>query len=250
LAYVGSSSFRDFKGVLTIDAGDCELLSEFGSSSFSSISNAASSVSFGKLPALRSIGSRSFYDFKGVRTITAGDCELLSEFGDFSFYGISNAAPSVSFSKLSNLTTARSKIFQSFKGTASLTGPFTSWTGPCTNLRAPGTSIYAVDEIPLTQATYAAGMKTDDITCVPDYEFLSYAGDVQLGAMPRLAYIGSNSFREFKGVLTITAGDCELLSEFGDESFGTSFWIHQQFSFFGVVLQALQPDHRRQSHFL
>eukprot|EP00729_Bicosta_minor_P009692 gene9692-2814_t len=220
----GYGAFNSFKGVLTVAAGDCPKLVSIGSYAFYQADNAASKVSFGAMPELGSIGKEAFSYFNGVLTVAAGDCPKLASIGYRAFESVINPSSSVTISNLTGLTTASSgSSFPNFYGAALLSGPFDSYTGPCINLGAAGTTIYAAGEVPLTQARYSAIANGDEteasITCIPSYEFQAYTGNVTLGRMPELGSIGVRAFSYFKGVLTVDAGDCPKLASIEQEAF-------------------------------
>eukprot|EP00729_Bicosta_minor_P012375 gene12375-6579_t len=223
LESVGDHAFNAMKGVLTIDAGNCIDLTKIGSSAFYDLSNAKSAVSFGALPKLTVIASNAFFGMNGVLAINAGACGELTTIAHGAFQDASNPSSSATFANLASLSSASSGSFAGFVGTASLSGPFSSWTGPCTNLGAPGTMIHAVGEVLLTQDWYAAianGSRTEaTIVCIPDNAFTNFAGNVTLGPMPLLTYVGMSAFEQVKGVLTLEAGDCPELTILGCKAF-------------------------------
>jgi hypothetical protein len=190
----------------------------------------AGDVTLGAMPLLATIGAKAFRYFKGTLTLDAGACPLLTSFGDNAFSDMSNPASTVSLSNLTGLTSASFRYdissFYQFAGTTPLTGPFTSWTGGCTNIGTPGANVQPVGEVPLTQARAAAiAAGTDsidsaaDITCIPASEFGGFAGNVTLGAMPLLATIGDEAFKRLNGKLTMHAGACPLLTSIGVDAF-------------------------------
>lgn len=72
----------------------------------------------------------------------------------------------------------------------------------------------------LTKALYEAGNATayQDVTCIPDGEFNSYARDVTLNGLQSLKSIGEQAFEDYVGKFTFT-GDYPALETIGSMAF-------------------------------
>jgi hypothetical protein len=116
LQLVGDRAFKQMTGQLTINTGDCNDFITFGANAFANAGNAASSVTFGALPALEVVGAEAFKQMTGQLTINSGICNVLLIIGVGAFQGASNAASYVSFRSLINLHTIQSLAFKKYKG--------------------------------------------------------------------------------------------------------------------------------------
>eukprot|EP00729_Bicosta_minor_P012376 gene12376-6580_t len=184
LKSVGYNAFNSMKGVLTIDAGDCSELTTIGWAAFRDVSNVASTISFGALPNLTSVGSYAFQQMVGVLTIDAGDCAELSTIGQQAFSidthdiygypsGVSNPASTVSFGALPKLASVGEKAFNS------MTGVLTIDAGNCAELTTIGSDAFR--------------------------SVSNAASTISFGALPKLTSVSEHTFYGMKGALTIDA---------------------------------------------
>ena len=102
-------------------------------------------VTLSAMPLLEDIGESAFDSFQGVLLLAAGDCPVLRQIGDRAFASLRSAHESVvEFGDLPALAFAGATSFGGFNGTLRVSGPFPSYSGPCSTLRVRGAAIYAV----------------------------------------------------------------------------------------------------------
>lgn len=89
-ALTSIGGFYLFQGLLTIDCGDCELLTEIDSSAFKQHSNVDSRVSFTGLAQLQKIGAYAFSDYKGILNLQFDAVDDFTTVGVLAFSGTSN----------------------------------------------------------------------------------------------------------------------------------------------------------------
>ena len=234
LEYIHNSAFYGFPGNLTISAGDMPVMHTIYSSAFYNNPNLASTITFGAMPSLLRVHSSAFHAFKGTLVILAGDVLKMTQIDSDAFRDAGNSASEVTFSKMSSLTyvyegritsfISTVSTFYGFLGVASLTGPFTSYTDPCANLGVPGTTVFAVGQVPLTtmlQTAIDAGNATaDEVTCIARWEFSTYTEDIFLNEpFPNLTVIGRHAYQNYKGLLNFTIGQPPKWTELGRHAF-------------------------------
>jgi serine/threonine protein kinase len=122
LQLVAYSAFLNFAGVLTLAAGECLNLTVIETAAFESVSNLASSVSFGATAALTTIGASAFKAMKGELTFAAGDVPLFTKFESSTFAGCINPKSSITFTSLTRLKSIDAAAFNVYTGTLLLSG--------------------------------------------------------------------------------------------------------------------------------
>ena len=202
LKTVGNRAFYKYTAKLNIDAGDCNHLTTFHDSSFQAFNNNDAYNNF--RPGLS----------KGGSSLTFGAMPQLTDIGVFAFDGIhSDVELMLDFSKSAELTKL---THRGFYNSGSLTS--TLLFGPMPKLKI--VEFYFVNTW-RGKVILNAG-DCNHLTRIDDVAFKNVGSNesvISFGKLPMLTKIGRGAFLNYKGTLTIDAGDTKQLEQIGDQAF-------------------------------